>query len=401
MPQNILSLRRFSLKRALTIVFISSFLLLPIIFQNSPTNFGNAHSAVASPKEIFSLWNDTSPLLDGALGFSPVDLSVEWSSAAVYSMFDDTQSPSSKLILQNDNTNLYIGLDMTEYQVADPAFRWGCAIYLDRDHNGIFGPEDRSIVFMKNTTGQYIFYNQFQVGSNPWLELDNGVPGIALGSNILVDHDFTGSYFESNDHHQYEIRIPLSILQITPGNVTGFAAEGFDDYSDLAETITWPEYSFPPGQIYDTPNGWGDLYLGKDTSLTSIYAEYVFEDNLNIKTDAIGANNGTFLALGDINGDSDQELIVGSNRTVSGDDNLLAIYDYVSGELTRIWSSWTTSHQTKMILPTGIATFDFDQNGEDEIYICSEDSRILRFFDWNSTTLDFDSSEYTYNHNDN
>ncbi|MCE7746408.1 MAG: hypothetical protein GPJ52_14870, partial [Candidatus Heimdallarchaeota archaeon] len=275
MPQNILSLRKFSLKRALTIVFVSSFLILPIIFQNSPTNFGNAHSAISSPKEIFSLWNDTSPLIDGAIGFSPVNLSVEWSSAAVYSLFDDTQSPSSKLILQNDNTNLYIGLDMTEYQVADPASRWGCAVYLDRDHNGIFGPEDRSIVFMKNTTGHYIFYNQFQVGSNPWLELDNGVPGIALGSNILVDHDFTGSYFESNAHHQYEIRIPLSILsilQITPGNVTGFAAEGFDNYAEPDGTTTWPEYSNPLSQIYDTPSGWGDLYLGKDTNLTSIYA---------------------------------------------------------------------------------------------------------------------------------
>jgi len=400
MPQNILSLRKFSLKKALTIVFVSLFLILPIVFQNSPTNFGNAHSAVASPKEIFSLWNDTAPLIDGAIGFSAENLSVEWSSAAVYSMFDDTQSPSSKLILQNDNTNLYIGLDMTEYQVADPASRWGCAVYLDRDHNGIFGPEDRSIVFIDNGT-QYVFYNQFQVGSNPWLEIENGVPGIALGgSNILVDHDFTGSYFESNDHHQYEIRIPLSILQITPGNITGFAAEGFDDYSDPAGTITWPEYSYPPNQIYETPSGWGDLYLGKDLSLTSIYAEYVFEDNLNIKTNAFGPNNGTFLALGDINGDLDQELIVGSNRTVSGDDNLLAIYDYVSGELTRIWSSWTTSHQTKMILPTGIATYDFDQNGEDEIYICSEDARILRFFDWNSTAKDFDSSEYTYNHAD-
>jgi len=161
MPQNILSLRRFSLKRALTIVFVSSFLILPVIFQNSPTNFGRAHSVVASPKEIFSLWNDSAPLIDGAIGFHAEDLSVEWSSAAIYSMFDDTQTPSSKLILQNDNTDLYIGLDMTEYQVADPASRWGCAIYLDRDHNGIFGPEDRSIVFLKNTTSQYIFYNQF------------------------------------------------------------------------------------------------------------------------------------------------------------------------------------------------------------------------------------------------
>ena len=401
MPQNILSLRRFSLKRALTIVFVSSFLILPIIFQNSPTNFGNAHSALASPKEIFSLWNDTAPLIDGAIGFHPEDLSVEWSSAAVYSMFDDTGSPSSKLILQNDNTNLYIGLDMTEYQVADPAPRWGCAVYLDRDHNGIFGSEDRSIVFMDNGS-QYVFYNQYQVGSNPWVELENGVPGIALGgSNILVDHDFAGSYFESNDHHQYEIRIPLSILQIALGNVTGFAAEAFDNYADPARTITWPEYSFPPNQIYDTPSGWGDLYLGKDTSLASIYAEYVFEDNLNIKTSAVGANNGTFLALGDINGDLDQELIVGSNRTVSGDENLLAIYDYVSGELTRIWSSWTTSHQSKMILPTGIATYDFDGIEGDEIYVCSNDAKILRFTNWSTTNQDFEESKYVYNHEDN
>ncbi|MCK5184848.1 MAG: VCBS repeat-containing protein, partial [Candidatus Heimdallarchaeota archaeon] len=399
MPQNILSLRRFSLKRALTIVFVSSFLLLPVIFQNSPTNFGRAHSAIAPPKEIFSLWNDTSPLIDGAIGFSPIDLSVEWSSAAVYSMFDDTQTPSSKLILQNDNTNLYIGLDMIEYQVADPAVRWGCAIYLDRDHNGVFGPEDRSIVFMDNGT-QNVFYNQYQTGSNPWLELEFEDPGVPLsGSNILVDHDFTDSYFESNDHHQYEIRIPLSILQIAPGNITGFAVEAFDDYSDLDRTITWPQFSSSPGNIFKTPSGWGDLYLGKDTSLSSIYAEYVFEENLNIKTDAVGANNGTFLALGDIDGDSDQELNVGSNRTVSGDEHLLAIYDYVSGELTRIWASWMTSHQTKMILPTGIATFDFDAFNGDEIYICSEDAKILRFTNW--STNDFGESKYVYNHEDN
>ncbi|MBK5113070.1 MAG: hypothetical protein JJE41_05530 [Candidatus Heimdallarchaeota archaeon] len=401
MPQNILSLRRFSMKRTLTIVFVCSFILIPIILQNTPTKFGNAHSTLASPKEIFSLWNDSAPLLDGVIGFSSIDLSAEWSAAAVYSMFDDTGSPSSKLILQNDDTNLYIGLDMTEYQVADPASRWGCAVYLDRDHNGVFSLEDRSIVFMKNFTGQFIFYNQYQEGSNPWLELENGLPGIALGdSNILVDHDFTGSYFESNDHHQYEIRIPLSILQIAPGNVTGFAAEGFDDYSDLTRTKTWPEYTSPPGLIFNTPSGWGDLYLGKDTSLANIYADYVYEENLNIKTSAFGPNNGTFLATGDIDGDSDQELIVGSNRTVSGDDNLLAIYDYISGDLQQIWSSWThPSHQLNMILPTGIATFDFDNNGEDEIYICSNDSRILRFFDWNSTATDFDSSEYTYDLN--
>ena len=141
------------------------------------------------------------------------------------------------------------------------------------------------------------------------------------------------------------------------------------------------------------------MYLGKDTSLSSIYAEYVFEENLNIKTDAVGANNGTFLALGDIDGDSDQELIVGSNRTVSGDEDLLAIYDYVSGELTRIWASWTTSHQTKMILPTGIATFDFDAFDGDEIYICSEDAKILRFTNW--STNDFGESKYVYNHEDN
>ncbi|MCK5298904.1 MAG: hypothetical protein KAJ76_08355, partial [Candidatus Heimdallarchaeota archaeon] len=244
MPQNILSLRRFSLKRALTIVFVSSFLLLPVIFQNSPTNFGRAHSAIASPKEIFSLWNDTSPLIDGAIGFSPVDMDTEWSSAAVYNMFDEAQLPNSKLLLQNDNTNLYIGLDITDHLVADPDSFWGCSIYLDRDHNGILSIEDRAIFFYDDNFGlQYVTYNQYQDLPDPWLELESGTPGIALPTyNILIDHDFTSSYFESINHRQYEIRIPLSILDITPGNITGFAVASFEDLTS-DDRILWPEFN--------------------------------------------------------------------------------------------------------------------------------------------------------------
>ncbi|MCE7744868.1 MAG: hypothetical protein GPJ52_07010, partial [Candidatus Heimdallarchaeota archaeon] len=77
---------------------------------------------------------------------------------------------------------------------------------------------------------------------------------------------------------------------------------------------------------------------------------------------------------------------------------MLAIYDFVDGAMIRIWSSWTTAHQSKIFQVKGIAAYDFDGDGEDELYVCGEDSRLLRFSEWNDVTKDFDQSKYVFIH---
>ena len=101
-------------RNSFTLIVTGSFLVVVLfVNQNKPINYGSAHSKHATPTEIFSLWNDTSPTLDGRIHFNSSSLNTEWSSAAVYSMFDFDENLDSKVLLQNDNINLYIGLDLT------------------------------------------------------------------------------------------------------------------------------------------------------------------------------------------------------------------------------------------------------------------------------------------------
>ncbi|NHK31494.1 MAG: hypothetical protein FK730_09095, partial [Asgard group archaeon] len=388
MPDKILRRHKLKISRVAILILISISLFLPILIYKSPMNFGNAHSTNAVPKEIFSLWNNTIPTLDGIIGFDAGNMSYEWTSAAVYDMYDVTNNPSAKVILQNNDVNMFIAFDMTEYQTASNPNTYGCAVYLDRDHDGRLSAVDRAVSYKNYDNGtEAVIVEQYSESLKTWEIIELGSLGVSLGvSKVLINSAFTDSYFESINHRQYELRIPLTFMQVFPGNITGIGLESF--YDMPTGTTTWPGYESDPDTIGITPEGWGDLFIGKQNE----YAQYVIEENFNIKSDATGLNNNTFLTTGDINGDGDQELIVGSNRQVSGDENLLAIYDYVSGELTRIWSSWTTSHQSKMILPLGIATYDFDEDSEDEIYVVSNTNNILRLYDWNSSINDFDSS---------
>ena len=206
---------------------------------NDQVNFGRAHSALATPTELFSLWNDTAPSIDGSIDFTAKELTGEWSSAGVYSMFDETNTPTAKLLLQNDDTNLYIGMDMDGYLVETPATNWGCAVYLDRDHNGLLTVDDIAIRLYVNSTKAYVIYEQYSEMNSKWEYIDDVNPGEAVPSiNVLIDTDFTSSYFEAANHRQYEIRIPLSTLKCNPGNVTGIGLEAYDDYNDVDGTIT-------------------------------------------------------------------------------------------------------------------------------------------------------------------
>jgi hypothetical protein len=384
---------------------ISTFTLLVLILVvtllvniNNPLNYGSAHSTQATPTEIFSLWNDTSPTLDGRIYFNSSSLAAEWSAAAIYSMFDFDENLDSKVLLQNDNTNLYIGLDLVNFQTETPASIWGAAIYIDRDQNGVFTNNDRAVI-LEADSGAVVYYSSYNDETETWTEIESNSPGLPLaGSQILMNTAFDGSYFETISHRQYEIRIPLVILGITAGNITGIGFEAFESYSSFDEEITWPYVSSTPAEIRTNAKFLGDIYIGKDTGLSNYYADYVIEENTNLKSDVIGINSGVFLGTIDVDNNGDLEIVVSSNETDTNNDYLLAIYDFMDGEMTRIWSSWTTSHQNKLFQIKGIAAYDFNGDSEEELYVCGEDSRLLRFSGWNDITKDFSESKYVFIH---
>ena len=80
-----------------TLLLLLAIIILIPLYANLQFNFVrvNAHSAYANPTEIFSLWNNTSPFIDGTVDFSFDQLSADWSSAAVYWMYDNVGSPNS------------------------------------------------------------------------------------------------------------------------------------------------------------------------------------------------------------------------------------------------------------------------------------------------------------------
>ena len=376
----------------LSLLFLFGFLLFPQINKNM--NFGQAHSPIASPKEIFSLWNDTAPVIDGTIDFTYLDLSGEWSSAGVYNLYIDKDSPNSKVLIQNSNSDLYIALDSTDYTIENPATPWGCAIYLDRDHNGILTSYDRAIFFFGNNSGQTIYFRQFDSGQNKWITLGTSTLGSTMSTyGIVLDTDFTGSYFESINHRQFEVQIPISIdtIQSAPGEIIGIAFEVFTDFTSSLGS-TWPGFDGTVNEYRFAASGWGDLCLGKEGD----YIDYIYEENTNLLDGVIGKNNGTFLGTADIDGNGDLELIVSSNSSILGKENLTTIYDYsgIYNNITQIWSSKNSAFSYKMMFASGIASYDFDENGLDEIYLVGKNNSILRLRNWNGN--DFDNIEYCY-----
>ncbi|NHJ87887.1 MAG: hypothetical protein FK734_20660 [Asgard group archaeon] len=369
------------------------FFITPIIFNNQ-LNIGNTlgHNDLAHPMELYSLYNSTAPNFDGLIKFNGSSNIEEWSSAAVYYMFNKDEELESKLLIKNDNKNLYIALDMTNQQVESNTTTWGMGLYFARDHNGLLSSYDLAIQLIGNDTGTFVIYYHYSITTSDWVISEAGFAGSPLPSNIIANADFASSYFESNPHRQYEIRVPLAILTKQPGDVIAIGFESFTNYDFSDDEITWPYVSTTPSDIRYDASYWGDVYLAKYQE----YSQYSIEEDFYFRSAAKGANNGTFIIEADIDGNGDSELIVSSNRTITGESNAMAIFDYIDGSLVRIWTSWTTSHQSKMFLIRGLAAYDFNSDGKDEIYAVGDDSRILRFSSWNG--LDFDSSDYAYTH---
>ncbi|NHK30529.1 MAG: hypothetical protein FK730_04215, partial [Asgard group archaeon] len=383
------------------IKFTTVFAILLLLFVISPlydsSHFVASHSSISYPTEIFSLWNNTIPTIDGTINFDLGDMSTEWSSAAVYNLYSDTNGLGGKLILQNNDANLFIGMDLINFQVEDPAASWGSSVFFDNDHNGILNSLDRLVRFTDNSTGQYVEFLYYSDNSKTWILIEDGSLGVSLTNGILLSSSFTISAFDDIDNHrQYEIKIPFTTISKTAGEVIGVGFEATDNYPSTTSGITWPYIGSDQSIIRTNAAKWGDLHLEKNTYDSF---QFVVEKNLNIKSTAIGHNNGTFLTTGDIDGNGDLELIVSSNRSVLGDKNLIAIYDYRSGSYQRIWSSWATSHQAKIttVMP-GIVAHDFMEDGFDELYCIGTSNEIIRFRDWNTTSNDFEISETIYTH---
>jgi hypothetical protein len=387
-------------------LFFGSLFLLPSIIKHVdylPKNV-SAHSNYGWPVEIYTLWNDTQPNIDGNVNFDQFDNSYEWTGAALNVLFDNSYDLGGFAFMQNDDNTFYIGLDIVTHQNDKLTTTWGCGIYLDTNHDGaLTGYMDKAIVIAGSGSDTGLYYHYWDSTNNDWI-LEEQVPlGSETTQGIKGNTVFTTSYFnESYPHRQYEIKIPFDAIYAGPERTIGIAYDAFEDMDSLSTSICWPYLGLLPAKIRWQSWQWGDIYFSSgNTETNEEYAEFMIEKNARIKHDAIGPNNGTYFALGDIDGDDDDELIVSSNRTASTSEGLqplLAIFDYQNNEFKRIWSSWQSDLPELPFLLNQIVSYDFDGDGKDEIYGCGPCSNsFLQLYDWNETNNDFDSMDEFYN----
>ncbi|MFW9924369.1 MAG: Ig-like domain-containing protein, partial [Candidatus Thorarchaeota archaeon] len=390
------SYTKHSLKAiVISLLMVLSFIVSLTTFHYQPVR---SHSSAAYPTEIFSIWNNSPPIFDGEINFSYSIITNEWSYAAIYDLYSDTNTERGKILLQNNNSDLFIGIDGTDFQVEDPTTDWGFNIYFDVDHNGYLSTNDISIYFVSSTSGDNLYYRCYNYSTKSWDIIETGTDGIPLTtSNILLIMDFKTSVFEeTNNHRQYELKIPFSAISSDSGKTIGFGIEVTSDFTTAMAGVTWPYILDNLFYIRTRASVWGDLSFGQENADNF---DYIIEKNLKVKSSAYGKNNGTFVTTGDIDGNGDKEIIASSNRTVLGDNNLFAIFDYVSGDYQRIWASWLTSHQALITFPIqGVVCYDFDGDGMDEIYAVGKSTSILRFSIWNTTLNDFEISETIFTH---
>ena len=181
MLTTILSRRKTNLQFIL-VILISSTLLSSILIG---TDYTSAHSIVAYPTEIFSIWNNTNPTIDGDINFENDNSSLEWDFAAIYNLYTSTESIGGKIYLQNDNDDLYIGLDGLSLTDSSPATDWGFAIYFDIDHNGFLTSKDRSLRFLDNSSGAFIEFMGY----------DPADAAVAANDIVLLDRLYSRSQF--------------------------------------------------------------------------------------------------------------------------------------------------------------------------------------------------------------
>ncbi|MFW9923752.1 MAG: hypothetical protein ACFFDW_10755, partial [Candidatus Thorarchaeota archaeon] len=299
--------KKFNKRILLFSILILLFIIPIIINQNKLLKNVRGHIPSVQPEEIFSFWNNTLiPLIDGTINFNTENDSYEWAPASIYNLFNSAGNPNGKLLLQNDNSYLYIGMDLVNQHTIDPVTDWGMSVYIDIDHNGYLSGADRAIRYSNGSISDDVYFFEYSTSLMDWSEIESGALGEVLPiSNVKVDSSFTKSVFEENDHRQYEIKIPLSLLKISLGNITGFAIESFENFNGNTDEVSWPYVGADPQVIRENARLWGDFSLGKQNFIS----ELSIENNFNIKTSAIGINNGTLISTADIDNNGDLEII--------------------------------------------------------------------------------------------
>jgi len=375
------------------ILLLLFFCTLFYLSNNDNNRVVRAHNTNATPIEIFSFWNQTLiPTIDGSINFENFNNTSEWSPASLYSLVNNIGEIEGKIFLQNNDTHIFIALDVLEYQTELLPTTSGFCFYYDINHDGLLSNVDYSLRFHSNSTGDFVIVCQYSSVQDTWIEIEVGSPSTILpSSEILVDTFFGASNLLATEHRQYEISIPLSKLQKKTGEIIAFGIEVFEDYVNGDEELTWPFIGSNPNMLRTNAYLWGDLHIGKANE----NLKFVIEENLNLDANSFGENKGVFLTKGDIDGNGDFELIASSNDSSTTEGKKLAIYDYHSNEIVPIWQSWTTAHTIDFVIK-GVATGDFNEDGKDEIYCVGEDSRILRFADWHID--DFNTSDIVYSH---
>ncbi|MBY8995396.1 MAG: hypothetical protein KGD59_12660, partial [Candidatus Heimdallarchaeota archaeon] len=231
-------------KKLNKILVIISILVLTVILSLNNFKLTNveAHNPLAYPIEIFSLWNDTTPTIDGTIGFTPSSLAGEWSSAAVYDLFDFKGDPDGKILLQNDNTHLYVAMDAVSYLTADPAGGWGSTLYLDADHYGVLYSNVFAVAFTRNSSGYHVEIKQSTGQPDEWIVVDYGTVGVPLPiTGILVNVGYGKSAFNNlTSHRQFEFSIPYASSGLASGDMFGVGFEIFDGLIAVGKINTWP-----------------------------------------------------------------------------------------------------------------------------------------------------------------
>ena len=99
--------------------------------------------------------------------------------------------------MQNDNTDFYIGVDATAFDVIEPLTDWGLSIYFDVDHDGFLSDSDKSVYFISNATDDYVIYRDYSTSEHSWLVSESGAPDTTLpSSGVYFATDFSTSRFD-------------------------------------------------------------------------------------------------------------------------------------------------------------------------------------------------------------
>ncbi len=214
--------------------------------------------------DVTARWASTPPVIDGSF------FSNEWNDAVhVDLVTTDTGRTPATALIANDDRNLYVALDVTGDRTKDELDAAGLAFDVmnldDPDQN----TDDRigtGFVFRLGThsfreTGYFnSMYEQYWLRQSP---LDTAPPRAELSAI----YGFGTSPFESTPHRIFEFRIPLTMLNILPGQTIGFAVysgytEGIVDAS--GKTQGWPVTSVA-GEEY-SPFNYARLTLASNTS---------------------------------------------------------------------------------------------------------------------------------------